>query len=266
MLNELLENQAGAEQIKNEYKGSDFGMVQEGIEIDNGVFQYFQGAEFPMKGHTSPETMLACNAVKRLFIVGVKTLSVFALFIGKAKLLEGFNDISWKIIGSHIRRYQYMTPCAKEIQDFIVRFLFDFKIPMPSAVRFAKIFSALIDYDQAYRYRIEDILLETSKDALIDRPIREILRLTKLLKERDNPGVADKFVSLVRFICPLLLLPRVKNAFRDAVRMSNFDNFQLDDIDRYWCSIRTDYRYEGLSNEERKAKYSHYKQPKFVKI
>ena len=177
MLKAILENPSGEQQIINE---SDVFWTVDKITFDGGIKQYITGAEFPCKGYTPPETLWACGFAKRLLVEGVKTLSFWSLFIGWRKLLFSYTDICWKVMSPHIMKYEYMTPVAQELQDLIHNFLIRLDVPEETATNFSKIFSHLIEYDNAYRYRVEDILSETTIEALNDNPRKEIKRLCKI--------------------------------------------------------------------------------------
>ena len=249
-MEQIYENKGAVEQIKTEHQ--DFWTIEK-ITLDDGIKQWIKGASFPSRGLTTPEAMFACNQVKRLFIKGLQLFSWRLLLVNRKKLLETFNDIAWKVMNPHILKYEYMTPVAQEIQDIIYDLLIGEDIEANVALQFAKIFSHLIEYDNAYRLRVEDIMNETSKEKLIKNPRKEIKRLMKILVERDHPGVADKFLKIGRLVRLVLLLPRVKRLFVREIGDSSFEKLQPDDIDKYWMCFRTDYRFGGKSSEDRKV-------------
>ena len=259
---EIYENNSASEQIISE---SPVYWNIDRITTDGGIKQYVTGAEYPFKGHTSPEIMFACNQAKRLIVQGVKVIGLWGIFIGWRKLLEAYTEVSWKIMSPYILKYEFMTEVGQEIRDITVDFLMRLNLPTVQAILLSKIFSHLIEYDNAYRYRIEDIMSESKKEDFIKDPRKEIKRLIAILKERDAPCVAIKFERIGRLLSLASLIPRVRKALRSSLEESNWEKLQADKIDRYWMSQRSDFLYEGLSFEERKAKYSRLKMPKAIK-
>ncbi len=94
-----------------------------------------------------------------------------------------------------------------------------------------------IEYDSAYKLRIEDLMSETTKEALLNHPLRSIRRLMAINKRRDHM-VAHKMMKWTLFVIFVgLLLPNVRN----KLRACDFSKLQLDECDRYWIDKRTDY-------------------------
>jgi len=259
---EIYVNKSGGNQIIDE---SPVYWTIDKMTFNDGIKQWVTGAEYPCKGNTPPEALFACNQAKRLFIEGIRVLGVWSLLIGWRKLLKAYIDISWKIMSPYILKYEYMTEVGQEIQDITQNFLEQLDVPKDQATQFAQIFSHLIEYDNAYRYRVEDIMSESRQKDFIRNPRKEIKRLMNILSRRDSPGVADKFVSIAKLLSLTLLVPVIKKTLRSVLEYSNWEKLQADKIDRYWMSMRKDYKFEGLTNEERKAKYSKLKMPKAIK-
>lgn len=222
------------------------------LDFDHGINIYIQGALYPKKGFPTPEAIWACNFVKRLIIK-------FPLMLLS---LKGFNEVAMKVINPCLLKEEYQMAITKEIYGFIFLFLKKIGYSSPTANDFAMIFSHLIEYDNAYRYRLEDIMSETTKERMIKRPIGELKRLLRIEKKRDVKGVSCKFKRMINLLCLALCLPNVRRAYRFALKDkdSDFACFQYDEADRYWVCQRTDYLFMGLSYEERQKKYTQYPQ------
>ena len=249
-MEQIYENKGAVEQIKTEHQ--DFWTIEK-ITLDDGVKQWIKGATFPSRGLTTPEAMFACNQVKRLFIKGLQLFGWRLLLVNRKKLIETFNDIAWKVMSPFIMKYEYLTPVAQEIQDITYGFLIREGLNEGVALQFAKIFSHLIEYDNAYRLRVEDLFGETDKHSMWNNPRKEIKKIMKLVMERDQPGVGIRFVRIGKLLRLALLWPGVKRRFREAIEESCFEKLQPDDIDKYWMTFREDYKFGGMSNEERKV-------------
>lgn len=122
----------------------------------------------------------------------------------------------------------------------------------------AQIVATMIEYDDAYRYRLEDIMSETTKEALIENPQKEIRRLTAIFMSREKTHAKDMIKRMSKFVCFALYHPRIKKAFRDGLRTLDFKRLQLDNADRYHVLIRSDYDFKGLDFNDRKRIYTEF--------
>ena len=269
----IYENRGGVESIVKENEEGLFYKVSK-ITVEGGLKQWIDGAEYPRKGYCPPEAMFACNQAKRIFVEGLKMFNswqfITAIIFTKDKMrfIRSYNEIVWKVMAPFITKYEYLTSIAQDLQDLTYSMMIKLGLDEENSKRFAKIFSHLIEYDDAYRFRVQDILNETRKDFIIERPITEVDRLTLLLTSRDSPGVAEKFQKLSKLLCIALCLPSVRNAFREVVEESNFKKLQVDDSDFYWHCFREDYKFGGMTNDDRKEylKIMNWKIPEKIKI
>lgn len=232
------------------------------INSDKGILVYYKDVPFPRKGFPTPESVGAANVVKRVFIESIKTfskkqfiISWFLLFFSKGsieKLLLSFNRISYGVMSHYILKPEYMSPLASEFQGIIYMSLVKFGISKGTSRQFAKIFGSLIDYDNAYRYRLEDLFTETSRELMMEDPRREFKKILKIFLERERMWtVSNKFKNIYKLIALPLMFSSVRYSLKEALRHCEFERLQFDDIDRYWCSMRTDYNYFGKPYGER---------------
>ena len=220
------------------------------------IYQWLQGAEYPQKGYPQAESIFNVNVAKRLMIQGLKYFSkhLYALPFttkGVENLLQSYNEVSLKIISADVLNTSFLTSLSLELGKLTTTFLYNIGISEKVAVDFGKIIACMFEYDNAYRFRIQDLFHASTKEAMIKNPYKEISRLLVLSKERDSEGVSVKF----RYIKPLLfiafLIPRVKRQFIKTLELIDFSKLQFDEIDLYWVSMRTDYNFLGMEAQER---------------
>lgn len=120
------------------------------------------------------------------------------------------------------------------------------------------VISTILQYDLAYRWRLQDLFGETSKESLTKSPRKEIKRLLAINRKREhifnggpgkqNPGksVADKFIIFGILLDISLLFPPARRKLRKIIEKADFHKLQLDEADRYWCRMRTDYDFSHL--------------------
>jgi hypothetical protein len=250
------------------------GWEVERIEYGNGINVYVKGAEFPHKGLPSPEAIWAINLVKKSLIGFLQVLShpvfwpslILVPIIPKRKLLqtslEAFNRLGTEALSSYFLQHQYQTKASLEFGGFIYNFLKEI-VPTDPAEQTAKILSHVIEYDSAYRFRLQDLFSSTSKEKL-QYPFKELRRLNKINSERELGDWGRLRMNLaITGVSILLLSPSLKRAYRKAVERMNITNLQFDQGDLYWIAFRQDYLYNGLTYEQRQAwlKEMNYKVP-----
>ena len=177
---------------------------------------------------------------------------MFAL-LPKKKLLNqrinGFNSIAVKVLEAHILKPIHRMKFGLELENVIKIFLSE--LGVKKAEMTGNLVSHVIEYDAAYRFRIQDILSETTKEKLIRNPRKEIKRLLRLEMERDYEFVGNKFKLFATLASLLLIVPSIKKAFRRAIKECNLQYLQLDEGDRYWVLMRKDYNFLGKTYEQR---------------
>ncbi len=258
--NQCYEYQTGEAQISNE--GQVFYLTDKIDVNEDGIFQWLKGAEYPQKGMPQAEAIFAVNVAKRLFIHSLRFASelwyILPIFMTKRSLeskIWAFNEISIKIISPYILIPQLLTPLARELGRFSTNFLLNIGISEKTSLDFGKIIATMFEYDNAYRFRVQDLFTASSKEQIQNNPYKEICRLLDISKERDYDVVSKKF----RYIKPILWIafkiPRIRKAFITTFDVINFSKLQFDEIDNYWVAMRTDYNFYGMEAQERADKF-----------
>lgn len=228
----------------------------------NGILLWFEDCPYPRKGFPFPAAGLATNLCKRVLVEALK-LNLF--FNPLSKLIRRYNAICYREMEPFVLKPSLMTPFASELKSFIQYLLARFKLPEEDIIQFASVISHIFEYDDAYRYRLQDLATECSKSALIKNPRKEIRRIAGIYSERELSGiVSDKFKRTVWLASMLLLIPRVNKSFIRAVSHSDFSNLRLDEADRFWVSHRGDYLFFGETYEARSARVPKLKGYKIV--
>lgn len=229
---------------------------------NKGLWLPVVGALFPVKSFPEPSAIFAANLVKSLIIDTIKLtsrwyLAPFLLLVNKQQAVDTFNRISFKALSPQMMTDECLTDFTREFKTFLYTFLKELGFTEESSFKFALIFSHLIEFDNVYRLRLADTFSETSVDKLL-RPQKEISRLTEVMRSREvRPGgkgeaIHRKFNRMAFLIRLFLLIPKVKRAYSKALQMVDFTKLQLDQNDIYWLCFRNDYKWMGLTDDERK--------------
>lgn len=213
------------------------------IEIGNGIDVFVKGCPYPKRGFMIPEAIEAANVAKRALMLMLNPL----MLVGWRRNKERFERLASSYLSRFYLRERYMTPVCREIC----------RLPFGET---ARIIGHIFEYDTAYRYRLQDIMSECSRESLLSNPYAEMSYLLDLLIEREtNPTVRAKFRRMRPFL--LLLIPLREWAV-PILREMDTDAMRMDDADRYWTSTGGDYWFGGRDPKlSRRPEFVHYEHP-----
>lgn len=239
---------------------------------EGGIYVYYKGTPYPKKGFPFPEGVWSNDVMKRISMTLVRSVGtkqmllpilMLALMPWKTKLKIAENAAEqYARIGEWIHSACYLkedkySNAARAIRSILFQFLLVLGISHKNSDRIAKTIATIVEYDDAYRYRIEDIMSETNRTTLYEKPIREIRRLASIFLSREGYDAVQITVKALNFMTTLALLhPKIRKAFKSAIQYGitpeQFKWLQLDNADRYHVLLRGDYNFTGRTFEERK--------------
>jgi hypothetical protein len=239
--------------------------IVERIDTTDGVLLYVEGAEFPLKRGGNAEELWAVNTVKKLLkgllnLFGRPLTLICILPSLKQNLLfwiEFFNSVAGKILKPHRVSLEQMGPFARGMERFLTVFLIELGIPNDTSVKggdlayqCAQNIAHIFEYDQAYRWRVQDLLSETTPGALLSS--KELKKLSILIQEREiEQRVGNQSQKIIKMLRLALWLPKIRKALQKALDGVDFSKLQFDESDVYWCCFWNDYRYRGMTAKDR---------------
>ena len=111
-----------------------------------------------------------------------------------------------------------------------------------------------IEFDNAYRFRLQDILENLDKENLRKGVIRETRRLFKLLIRREIKGIGIdfKWKEIYYIIMGALVLSKdIRNFTREFLLELDLSQVRLDEDDWYFCLNRNSYNFRGWTYKDR---------------
>lgn len=224
-MNTIYENQSAESAIIRELRReTNKGDEVDRIEYGDGIRMYLKGHPYYFKGKPTPDAIYAVNIIKKLIRIPMTP--------------RMFDTVAWPIMSPHILLSSYQTAFTREVIAFITNFLIALRIDprhMPTTI------AHVFEYDFAYRIRVQDIITETTAPKLLKSPINEIKRLLDIGASRESMPRQRAKLSLLYHMRWVLLIPRIRKAFKSAVRKMDITKLQLDENDRYWLNIKQDY-------------------------
>lgn len=231
--------------------------VKERVETpkEGGIYIYFKGVPYPRKGWPTIQSTETINIVKKITIFTFRnwfnlTKKNIERYIQTVEYVFDNPFKKYLVKHSMYHKEQYYTKFSREFRKFAESMLTDLHIN----IRLGEIFTMILELDDAYRYRIQDIFSETSKDVLTKRPVREMTRLLKIYQQRDGETTRNKFKVFTKFAW-LLLIPRIRKAFVKAVQNADFENLQFDNSDKYVCLNFSEYMHMGFTDQQKLLRY-----------
>lgn len=240
---------------------------------EGGMYLWYKGQPFPQKGFPFPEAIQGNDMLKRITLTMLKvvsgrelipSLALFAVLPWRFKMktinraIENWVRVAdWNLMGAYLEEKRYSNP-ARAIRKAAKNFLLVLGVPPFFAEEASKAICTVIEYDNAYRFRIQDLASETRQMRLGIRPWSEVRRIGKLYASREKTHAAGNVAPIFRLLSVALLHPKIRKAWKVAITHLSPDEFkwlQLDNADRYHVLIRGDYNFTGRTFEERAEIY-----------
>jgi len=234
-----------------------------------GIYVYYKGVPYPRRVYYNPNNdpnfflrvLSALGTVKKTFFALTYLPSVVLPYRFSFKKYEGFlikllAVADWNLNEFYLKDNEYSQP-VWEIGKFICHFLNNLGLSAKTSKGYAKVGMMILEFDNAYRFRLQDILGETTKE-LLQNPRVELNRLLKiyLSRELQQPndlefGARPKVVKAIKIFRFLLLLPKVKKVFFKALKITDLGAIALDINDRYYVSFWQGYDFFGQDFDKR---------------
>lgn len=235
-----------------------------------GIFLYIKGLKHPLKGLPYKEVVEAIGLPKKIIIgfLAVLLRTPLKYFLWLWWLLP--KRIRKKIFSESIKQFVNVTDwmlsryyldskrfckSVKAVYDGGTKFVEE-NLPQTDHDVWKKLLfigCMIMEYDNAYRYRIQDLVGELQLESLKKTPIRELKRVFKTAENRERTSGIDKKWRL--FIRPLALMmffnSNIKKNLVKFISSLNLDEIVLDHIDWYNVCPKNDYDYGGIGFPQR---------------
>lgn len=239
-----------------------------------GNFVYYKGDNIPPSRTVAvPQQMAAIDSVKRFFIQVIGffyskearfmfiSLGFVFLFSKKRRvnllnsLCERFQRISHVTLVAFYMQDDYYSAPVKEVRKFAETILTRLGVTKENAYQTSEIIGCMFEYDNAYRWRLQDMLTECNPLTLYRDFPGETKRILALEAEREeigpNPDVPDKFKKAVAFLTILWKIPWCRRIIREAISGIYWENIILNHMDIYHSYLYASYNVQGKKWNER---------------
>ncbi len=102
----------------------------------------------------------------------------------------------------------------------------------------------VFEFDNAYRFRFQDLIEEFDKGLFKKNPIAELKRLVSIAIEREKTQELKDFWSLTRMLMNYLYLdPQIRKIVINVLSNIDIDQAKLTIEDKHYCKPRLDYNF-----------------------
>lgn len=221
---------------------------------EGGVYLYTPGCKWPEKGWPFREAVFAIDTVKRAIMNSARfVLSIPRNLFQPSKIvrsgLEQFTDYTENVFtrwGVYWKPQYYCT-CVREI----------YRVGMEMAgedivsQRFVKAICMILEFDNAYRYRFQDIMEEFHVILFLEDPTQELIRLLEIGRDRDPNGTGPKYQTIIRVLPWLMKIRIIRETLKSFFNRVDLTQLWLDEIDWYRVTVWGDYNFRGKTLDER---------------
>lgn len=231
---------------------------------DDGIYLFFKGMKYPAKGFLYPAAVASNGIAKRMLISQIRLLSrnpIALLPLIRTKNLEQFLHEYWTsanvVLSPYFLKDKFYCLPVKEIRKFVEVFLMTLGVNETDAKETAKTVGHHIEYDQAYRYRVEDLATVVTQDELLNNPRQAFHKIIQALADRDpdRPHLTRKFKMVIDLLSLALWIPKYRRAYQTAIKAIDFTKIQMDEADRYHTLRMKGYNFGGRTIEDRIQEY-----------
>ena len=224
-----------------------------------GVLTYMEGFEYPYKGFPFFEFVDKIDYVKKIqrgFFSSLYHSFKRRSFLQKATLIcvpwlfhdlvVAFVNAFHRVVVRFLVKHERYSDAVRELHRvFSTRWHDEDEHLRDVREKVRDIVCMFLEFDNAYRFRFQDIAVELDKDSLKKNPVREIVRLFTLMQEREKTQEIKDTWSLVITFLPWFL--RFDKGLRNKVVgiLSDLDTTKiaLSVEDKQFCEKRKDYQF-----------------------
>jgi len=244
------------EDVKRSKKeGTAFDVDRIEISEDGSLKTYIKGKPEPLLGFAETNTVLLVSCLKMIFPRVLKNIKKMG-WIGRiCTLIAIKNNLNLfsNVLASFFQQNAILLKdihwCrpVKEIRRVLKGRIND---------DFIDLISVIIEFDSAYRYRMQDVIIYLDQHKLKNTisMVREINRLCQILISRE-PGekswMKEKFALMGEFSKLLYFIPKTAKIIREILKDLNLKELRMGKEDIFWTNTFSVYKYRGLPLEER---------------
>lgn len=240
-----------------------------------GIWSWMEGDKYPYEGWSFREATFAVDSVKRAIISVIKFIvklpsniwhrrviySSIEIFVEYAdmifdrwgRVLE-FEDDKGQSIGLEGVYFKPELFCEMVREIWRVGMeMADDQVNIdgvPVLAHFVRAICMICEFDDAWRYRIQDFFGIINKEAFLKNPRKELKRAFEIFISR-GPNEAHKIKYFATFVPYLLWVPTIRKTVTTFVSNADFTKLSLSSFAFYRILLWGGYQFSGIPDVER---------------
>ena len=232
-----------------------------------GVYTQMGGQKFPYKGFPFFEFVERIDVVKKIgrsclsgFWHSFKNTNKFrliflipVLFFSKDLIYAGVFTLFRFLERYRLKKEKYCTAVREIYRAFTeVKIEKENEKMKEFRLMIRLVVCMILEFDNAYRYRAQDILPELDKGKLNRNPIKELNRIMDIMSSRERTQtIKDSCFLIKKFISWYLRLDRKLLKMIQSILLEiNLKQVMLDEGDKSYCMPRKDYMFPFMTKVE----------------
>ena len=234
---------------------------------EGGVLTYMSGHPFPYQGFPMGDFVDKIDTIKKLsrsvvsgFYHRVKNRSILSL-IGLIPAIWVFKDLLRSSIYTWYRLVErfrlkpsmYSVPIRELYRAMSIGPAAEKRSVADLRLQMRDVLCMFLEFDNAYRFRFQDIIQELDKGRLEKDTIKEILRILTIMQSREATQEVSDSWKLVKYGIKFYLKfdKEMQEAIKNFLLELNLNRVVLSEGDRYFCNPRKDYNFGFKQNNKK---------------
>lgn len=231
-----------------------------------GQLMRYKGVPYLRQGFIFPEAAEAVNNLKRLLVMFLAIIKGKGI---KGRIGAGLAHFCWiadwmflwynpntdkvqRIFLKPNRYRQSIRELIKLVNSFISNAGITVFTPETHYKDFGLVIGTLLEYDNAYHWRMEDLFSVVDWKEMRENPRKELQKILVIYQQREKQGIEFKLETIIRVMRLLFLVPNIKKAFQKALDSIDTSKLPMVKDDSYFTMIYEGYDFQGKNMEERK--------------
>lgn len=233
------------------------------LPSEGGVLTFMEHYEYPYRGFPYMEFVDKSDTIKKLIRGSLSGLyhsfkkNKWKLFLALPAVLI-FRELLWAGVYTFyltierlkIKSFRY----SKAIRELYRAFSIPRNDPKTMEFRFMlrDVLCMILEFDNAYRFRFQDIICELNKEQLKKNPIKELNRLLKDASGREKDQKISDTWKLVRMFNSFYLRfdRQLKKLIVDVLLNLNLEELKFTPEDTTFWGVRKDYVFRNIDKQD----------------
>lgn len=234
---------------------------------EGGVYVRYTNVEHPSKGFLQAETVEIVDEVKKTMmalmrgVFGGMQKSKLRMLLFMIAFRKQFESILFELLAEMdyrmlriLQRPERYCISGREIYRVFNLLMKWYPSWKDNLEHLRNIVCMIWEYDDAYRYPGQDVIVEINKDAIRKDVVKEVSRIIDIYLERDDRGTAQKFRRIKKLMFLTRFMPKLREIMMRFFLELKVENMGLDDADFFHAKYKEGYNWNHANRKQKEEK------------